>query len=473
MMPSPRRQSRLSAMIREKPVGDLYLYLLRQAPETRQAEAGLPEALATDGRQQVLLTFYVNERLEIDGNALISGGRDRSIWHWNSGTLGEGDNLITTSGNRVATLDRPHDHAPSVVMMPDGEHVVAGASDGSVWLCFIRGTKRLISKHNKPAIAVAMSSEASLDSTVLASASEDEWTIQAYPCPHDHVGVEYAHFCLLLPPESTVFSVVFSHDGNKLATGCNGRVHVFGVETGRELYMLEHPNVKRTTGNNHVRTISFSTGDDYLATGAEDGVIRLWDTGSRTVLKSFDGHEEILSLVLFFDGRTMASCGSDNTVRLWKIIERTMASCGSDDQGASGTLSIRSGSFEAPFGTRGWHGSIVDLVAWSSNGIINGSLDGTVKRWQLRDLSTLECVGHFKGHRDFVLSAVEDNTLILSGSEDCNVGLWDPVIGEQVLLVPAHNNSVISVASSCQPGYFATGSVDGARVWFYRVRRRG
>ncbi len=29
-------------------------------------KARLPEAIATDGRQQVLLTFYVNERLDID-----------------------------------------------------------------------------------------------------------------------------------------------------------------------------------------------------------------------------------------------------------------------------------------------------------------------------------------------------------------------------------------------------------------------
>jgi len=33
-----------------------------QAYETWLVEAGLPEAIATDGRQQVLLTFYVTER---------------------------------------------------------------------------------------------------------------------------------------------------------------------------------------------------------------------------------------------------------------------------------------------------------------------------------------------------------------------------------------------------------------------------
>lgn len=39
---------------------------MRQTFELWQAEAGLSEVIATDGRQQVLLTFYVNERLNID-----------------------------------------------------------------------------------------------------------------------------------------------------------------------------------------------------------------------------------------------------------------------------------------------------------------------------------------------------------------------------------------------------------------------
>lgn len=72
-------------------------------------------------------------------------------------------------------------------------------------------------------------------------------------------------------------------------------------------------------------------------------------------------------------------------------------------------------------------------VTWSSNGLISASLDRTMKRWRLSDLSTVECVSHFEGHQDLVLSAVEDNTLVLSRSKDRSVGLWDPVTGKQML----------------------------------------
>lgn len=217
---------------------------------------------------------------------------------------------------------------------------------------------------------------------------------------------------------------------------------------------------------------------------------QLWDTDSRTVLRSFEGHREVLSLAFSSDGRIMASCGSDGTVRLWNVAtgegtatlpidEGPMAVAVSPDgeKIAVGcydkimyVCGIRSGSFEAPFVTQGRHGDIVYSVAWSSHGLVSGSLDRTIKRWRLSDLSTLECVGHFRGHQDFVLSAVEDDNLVLSGSKDNSVGLWYPGTGEHMLLVPAHNDSVISVATSCQQGYFATGSADGkARIWFYRV----
>ncbi|PWI64988.1 hypothetical protein PCL_08347 [Purpureocillium lilacinum] len=44
---------------------------MKQASETWQAEAGFLDVIAADGRQQVLLTFYLNERLDVD----IQGGR--------------------------------------------------------------------------------------------------------------------------------------------------------------------------------------------------------------------------------------------------------------------------------------------------------------------------------------------------------------------------------------------------------------
>lgn len=163
------------------------------------------------------------------------------------------------------------------------------------------------------------------------------------------------------------------------------------------------------------------------------------------------------------DTKYVAAGSLDKSVRVWDLHQ--------------GYLLER---LEGPDG----HKDSVYSVAFSPNGkdLVSGSLDKTIKLWELNTPRGIpisggaaskggRCIRTFDGHKDFVLSVAltPDNQWVLSGSKDRGVQFWDPRTGTTQLMLQGHKNSVISVAPSPTGGFFATGSGDmKARIWSYR-----
>src|SRR5262249_653318 len=69
-----------------------------------------------------------------------------------------------------------------------------------------------------------------------------------------------------------------------------------------------------------IRAVAFSAGGGLVATGGEDGQVKLWDPASGKERASWRAHPNGIWGVAFSpDGRTIASGGADNTIRLWDV----------------------------------------------------------------------------------------------------------------------------------------------------------
>ena len=77
-----------------------------------------------------------------------------------------------------------------------------------------------------------------------------------------------------LPHESVVCCVRFSHDGHYIATGCNRSAQIFDVGSGKLVAHLQD-NSLPDDGDLYIRSVCFSPDGKYLATGAEDKIIRV------------------------------------------------------------------------------------------------------------------------------------------------------------------------------------------------------
>lgn len=194
----------------------------------------------------------------------------------------------------------------------------------------------------------------------------------------------------------------FSQDGAMLATAQNSShaaendqfsVLLWDVPARQLRFIL-----KGHTGK--IKALAFAPDGKMLASGDNDGIIRLWDTstGNQTVNFSSD-----LNTALAFsaDGKTLASI-HNKSIKLWDITTSSELSTLKGDVGICHAL-----AFSA-----------------DSKTLASGSHDGTILTW---DVATGTKLTTLKGHDNWIkaLTFSPDGKTLASGSEDGVIILWN------------------------------------------------
>jgi WD40 repeat protein len=109
-----------------------------------------------------------------------------------------------------------------------------------------------------------------------------------------------------------VRSVAWLSGGELIASGSDdGSIRIWNAETGEMLLKLD-------SRQGHIHRVVASPAGDLLASNGEDSSIRLWSASPELPVVEVEPHQEAVNCIaLSDDGERLASGGEDKTIRVW------------------------------------------------------------------------------------------------------------------------------------------------------------
>jgi len=365
------------------------------------------------------------------GSVMLShlGERDIVISGNDHGTVRRWD---TASGEPLGVLERLFSSATALALGRIGgqDAVASGDVDGLIQLWNAATGKCLgvLRGHSGHVTALALGRVGDRDFVV---SGANNGMVRLWDVAGEHsLGMLKRH-------RGQVTAVTMGRVGTRnviMSGGSDRTVRFWDAANGKTLTLVAHPALLTAVALGKVR------GREVFVSGCDDGMVRLWDANSAQPLRVLHGHSGIVTAVawgLVGDRDVVVSGGSDGTVRLWDVLGLIEGDPKlPDDMGAVTATSLGKSS---EFGTAVALGRV-----GARDVVVTGSNDGIVALW---DAANGDPVRVFQSHssrrfgihsahrgsvRSVVLGHVGERDVLVSGSDDGTVRLWDAVSGEVI-----------------------------------------
>jgi WD40 repeat protein len=244
-------------------------------------------------------------------------------------------------------------------------------------------------------------------------------------------------------PDSRVLA--FSPDGRTLAAGTEiGVVPIWQIATGDLLTSLKSHLVINGSEIDYspITGLIFSPDGKILASGAEDGNIKLWQVSDWTLLRTLERPGGVTRLAFSPDGAVLAAAYTDGTLRLWNVLDRN-----------------------SPIDLNGQTDEITSM-AFSPDGRIlaASSAGGLARLWQVSDGALQQTLQVLAPRIDKLVFLPDGKTLALAtGNGTVQIHqLSDGMLNQSLSCRPGRQGEVGSVAFSGDVKTLAVGLDNGS-----------
>jgi WD40 repeat protein len=202
----------------------------------------------------------------------------------------------------------------------------------------------------------------------------------------------------------SLYDVVFSQDGTRLAAGDDRAVALWDLKTGEPCHDLGHSYA--------IDAVAFSPDGQTIVTGAmySDNVVRSWDALTGKIKGRWHGHTDGIEAIAYApDGLRAASSSDDGTVRLWDAATGKEIGC----------LDARDDPVKA--------------IAFSPDGktLASGGERKVVHLWDVATRKEVRSFGNPGGRTVSLAFSPDGQTLATRGAGESRVRTWDVAAGVQ------------------------------------------
>jgi WD40 repeat protein len=229
---------------------------------------------------------------------------------------------------------------------------------------------------------------------------------------------------------------VFGPRAKMVASGSDELV-VWDVTTQQQIASLPQPS--------WVTAIAFHPTRRLIASGHDDGTVRLWDLDAQGSPVELAHHSQPVSALRFnSDGALLASAGEDRVIAIWDV--------------AAGAL------VRAMIG----HTDRIPALAWQpgSRLLVSAGWDTTARVW---DLNTGEPLLLLNTHADqvYTLAFSPDGQLLAVADSSATIHIWSEIArGRELHVIPGDQEEVRCLAFSADAKRLAVGGTDRViHVW--------